>query len=54
LVPDLTGMSARDAVYMIESLGMTAHVVGYGKVSKQSVPVGRPVYRGGVIELILN
>jgi cell division protein FtsI (penicillin-binding protein 3) len=54
LVPDLTGMSARDAVYMIESLGMTAHVVGFGKVAKQSVPVGRPVYRGGVIELILN
>jgi cell division protein FtsI (penicillin-binding protein 3) len=54
MVPDLTGMSARDAVYMIESLGMTAHVIGYGKVSKQSIPVGRPVYRGGVIELILN
>ncbi len=53
-VPDLTGMSARDAVYMIESLGMTAHVVGFGKVNKQSVPAGRPVYRGGVIELILN
>jgi hypothetical protein len=33
---------------------MTAHVVGYGKVTKQSVPVGRTVYRGGVIELILN
>lgn len=54
VVPDLTGMSARDAVYLIESLGMTAHVVGYGKVNKQSVPVGRTVYRGGVIELILN
>ncbi len=53
-VPDLSGLSARDAVYIIESLGMKAFVFGYGSVKKQSMPVGTPIFRGGVIELTLE
>ena len=54
VVPNLSGMTARDAVYLVESLGMTAHVFGYGKVVRQSMPSGTPVFRGGVIELTLE
>jgi cell division protein FtsI (penicillin-binding protein 3) len=53
-VPDLTGLSAKDAVYIIESRGMVAQITGYGKVVKQSVPAGSQVYAGGLIELTLN
>jgi cell division protein FtsI (penicillin-binding protein 3) len=53
-VPNVIGLSARDAVYLIESKGMTAHVVGYGKVVEQSVPAGKPVFSGGVVELKLD
>lgn len=53
-VPNVHGLSAKDAVYLIESRGMSAHIRGYGKVVKQSIPAGRPIFRGGVIELILE
>lgn len=53
-VPNVTGMSAKDAVYLIESTGMSARVMGYGKVVRQTVPAGTPVFRGGLIELILE
>ena len=54
LVPNVIGLSAKDAVYLIESKGMSAHIRGYGKVIKQSIPAGKPIFRGGVIELNLN
>jgi cell division protein FtsI (penicillin-binding protein 3) len=53
-VPNVIGLSARDAVYLIESKGMSAHVVGYGKVVEQSIPAGRPVFKGGVVELKMD
>jgi cell division protein FtsI (penicillin-binding protein 3) len=53
-VPDLLGLSAKDAVYIIESRGMVAQIKGYGKVVQQSVPAGSQVYAGGLIELTLN
>lgn len=53
-VPNVIGLSAKDAVYLIESKGMSAHISGYGKVVKQSIPSGKPLFRGGVIELKLD
>ncbi|MCE2712724.1 MAG: transpeptidase family protein [Cryomorphaceae bacterium] len=53
-VPNLVGMNVKDAVYLIESRGMNAQVHGYGKVVKQSIAAGSVLYRGGVIELILE
>lgn len=54
MVPNLNGLTAKDAVYLIESKGMTAHVRGYGRVVQQSIPAGRPIFKGGVIELLLQ
>jgi cell division protein FtsI (penicillin-binding protein 3) len=53
-VPNLVGLSAKDAVYIVESLGMNAFVIGYGKVTKQSMPAGTPLFNGGVIELTME
>ena len=39
-VPNVKGMSAKDAVYLIESLGMSVVVNGYGKVVSQSIRPG--------------
>ncbi|MEZ4907754.1 MAG: penicillin-binding transpeptidase domain-containing protein [Saprospiraceae bacterium] len=36
-VPDVRGMGARDAVYVLENLGMKVKMDGYGKVVKQSI-----------------
>lgn len=54
LVPDVIGMDAKDAVYLIENAGMHVSINGYGKVTKQSVAPGKQIYRGGLIELTLN
>ena len=48
VVPDVKGMGARDAVYILESHGLKAHVVGRGKVVSQSVHPGTKVRRGEV------
>ncbi len=43
LVPDVTGMGLRDALYALESRGLTAEVTGYGKVSSQNISPGTKV-----------
>jgi cell division protein FtsI (penicillin-binding protein 3) len=53
-VPNVVGMSAKDAVYLIENTGMNARLMGNGTVRKQTVPPGTAVFQGGLIELILN
>ena len=46
VVPDITGMGARDAVYMMESRGIKTRVYGRGKVIKQSLAPGTPIKKG--------
>ncbi len=53
-VPSVHGLTAKDAVYLIERLGMHVYIRGNGKVVKQTVPAGSPVVAGGLIELILE
>lgn len=54
LMPDLSGMGARDAVYAIERRGMTAVVKGYGKVAHQSLAAGAEVTEGKKVTIQLN
>ena len=54
VVPNVIGMSAKDAVYLIESIGMNVDIRGYGTVVKQSSPWGTPAFNGGLIELSLK
>ena len=53
-VPNVKGMTAKDAVYLIESTGMTARLKGYGRVTKQSIVPGTAVQNGVVVELTLE
>ena len=48
------GMGAKDAVYLMESKGLVVDIRGYGKVVRQSSPAGAPIFKGGVVELILK
>ena len=53
-MPDVIGMGARDAVYILESRGMKVTIRGRGRVMQQSLAHGKPFKRGQRIELILN
>jgi cell division protein FtsI (penicillin-binding protein 3) len=53
-VPNVKGMTAKDAVYLIENTGMVAKVSGYGKVVEQSLAPGVQAYGGGVVEIKLK
>ncbi|WP_294674225.1 penicillin-binding protein [uncultured Fluviicola sp.] len=53
-VPSVTGLTAKDAVYLIERLGMHVYIRGSGKVVKQTIPAGSPAVAGGLMELILE
>ena len=53
-MPDVTGMGASDAVYLLESYGMKVKLSGVGKVKSQSVPYGASVQMGMNCNLILQ
>jgi cell division protein FtsI (penicillin-binding protein 3) len=53
-VPNVVGMGAKDAVFLVESLGLKARVTGVGKVRSQSIPAGNTLHRGQTIMLKLN
>lgn len=46
IVPDVTGMGARDAVYVLESRGVKVRIEGRGRVVSQSIPAGRIIKKG--------
>ena len=46
VVPDVTGMGARDAVFLLEKRGVKVTLVGRGKVSSQSLPAGHKIKKG--------
>ena len=53
-VPDVTGMGAKDAVYLLESRHIKARIKGRGKVKSQSIHAGTAIKQGMVCELILD
>lgn len=46
VMPDVHGMGARDAVYLIESRGLKCIVKGRGKVTEQSIGPGMNIKKG--------
>lgn len=54
VVPDVSGMGARDAVFMLESRGLKTRIEGCGKVKEQSVMPGTIVKKGQVCKLVMN
>lgn len=54
MVPDVRGMGARDAVYLLESKGIKVELSGFGKVKKQSVTPGQSLRVTKFIQLQLG
>lgn len=54
IVPNLHGLSAKDALYLLENNGMVVKVLGFGSVKKQSLDAGQKFSRGGRITLVLG
>ena len=53
-VPNVIGMGAKDAVYLLESLGLKVQIIGMGKVKSQSILAGNTLQKGKTIQLRLN
>ena len=53
-VPDVTGMGAKDAVFLLETYGLRVKLQGRGKVKRQSMPVGSAIVKGGECVLTLE
>ncbi len=53
-VPDVRGLSAREAIRTLAKLGLSAHASGDGFVASQSPEPGEPLATGGRCELTLT
>jgi beta-lactam-binding protein with PASTA domain len=53
-VPDVVGMGASDAVYLLEKEGLTTNINGFGRVFRQSLKPGVPIVNGETISLELG
>ena len=54
IVPDVTGMSMKDALFLLESEGAKVSIAGRGAVVKQSVQAGEKLLKGMSINIELK
>lgn len=54
VVPDVTGMGAGDALFLLENAGLKVRMTGMGRVTKQSLDPGLPVAGGESVDLVLD
>lgn len=54
LVPNVIGMGARDAIYLLELEGLKVNLIGAGKVRQQSIAPGTRTTKGVTITIELN
>ncbi|MGC4021355.1 MAG: penicillin-binding transpeptidase domain-containing protein [Cyclobacteriaceae bacterium] len=54
LVPDVTGMTFRDAIYILEKSGLRVYYTGKGRVNEQSLRAGTKINKGTRISLKLS
>lgn len=53
-IPNVIGMGAKDAVFLLEKLGLKVHIFGMGKVESQNIPSGAILRKGQTITLKLK
>ncbi|MBC8296750.1 MAG: PASTA domain-containing protein [Pelagibacterales bacterium] len=53
IMPDLSGLNLKDALYLLESYGIQVKVTGSGGVVNQSIKIGEYFKKGSVIKLEL-
>jgi len=54
LIPDVRGMSLRDAIYLLENSGIRVQVKGKGRVLRQSPEHGARYFNGTVVSLDMS
>lgn len=54
IVPNLNGLSAKDALFLLENSGFHVKLMGMGSVKKQSIEAGQKFSKGDKIVLILS
>lgn len=54
MVPNLQGLSAKDALFLLENNGLNVKLFGVGTVKKQSIEAGKKFNKGDKISLILS
>jgi cell division protein FtsI (penicillin-binding protein 3) len=54
IVPDVSGMSLRDAIYLLETSGLQVQVLGRGTVQSQSIAPGTTTAKGQAITIQLS
>ena len=54
LIPDVRGMRLRDALYLLENLGMKVAFEGKGRIVSQSLNPGGAIQKGKTIYLKLK
>ena len=54
LMPNVVGMGAKDAVYLLEKEGLKVHLSGIGRVRRQSLPAGSRIVKGRTVALTLR
>lgn len=53
-VPDVSGMTLRDALYILENKGLRVQYSGKGRVISQSLPTGSTISKNNSIKIILG
>jgi cell division protein FtsI (penicillin-binding protein 3) len=54
MMPELRGMGLKDALYLLENMGMKIAVKGKGKVISQSIPAGTTITKGFTVYVELG
>ncbi|MGI8893698.1 MAG: penicillin-binding protein [Bacteroidia bacterium] len=54
VIPNVTGMGLKDAIYLLENSGLRVKAVGRGSVSKQSIQPGQRIIKGDLIVIELS
>jgi cell division protein FtsI (penicillin-binding protein 3) len=54
LVPDVTGLGAKDALFLLEDAGLRVVIKGFGKVLKQSISPGERAEKGSTVVISLG
>lgn len=54
LVPNVVGLGAKDAVFLMENRGLRVQLSGAGRVASQSIPPGKKLVSGQSVSLVLR
>ena len=54
IVPDVRGLRLKDALYILENIGLHVSIQGSGRVASQSIAAGTRYNKGNYITIVLN